>query len=373
MIGQQKQLRFRTKLACTTLTLCFLAASCKLEEALLPTSPTGVDDAVSSAVGAILGNSENRLTAPVVSDPLPGSTVSTAQPTLTVLNSAHLGTNTKTYLFQIALDTAFSVLTAQSEQIPEGSDGHTSWPVDTPLTNGQYFWRVRATSGVDESPFSTTAKMVIGNQGEESAGESNEPPPTPPPTPEGTLISDPLTGGGSMGEVHGGQFGSEGWTVAAPGNFIRYEVQPLSEGWIEFDTVGLQEENPSHDQFMLFGMWDPSAGDYRTNPYRVHLQKLHPNPHNPPYVRLRWISNGEQHDEGSNFLGWNPQHVYHWRIQWGPTGNGHLVSVILDGEIQVQVNYNNAYLPSIHFIELGIGERGESITGVTYSNFQIGN
>ncbi|MGH9335895.1 MAG: hypothetical protein ACRD21_19345, partial [Vicinamibacteria bacterium] len=169
-----------------------------------------------------------------------------------------------------------------------------------------------------------------------------------------------------------GQFSSNGWQVTSPSDYIRYEVDTLSSGWVEFETSGLRQVNGSADQFMLFGMWDPSAGDYRQNRFRVHLQKLHPNPHNPPYLRVRWISNGEQHDEGSNFYNWNPTRNYQWRIEWGPGGAANQARVLLDGQEMIVVNYNRTYAPSVHWIELGVAERGESVVGVTYSSFRVG-
>jgi len=105
----------------------------------------------------------------------------------------------------------------------------------------------------------------------------------------------------------------------------------------------------------------------------VHLQKLHPNPHNPPYLRLRWIANREQHDEGNNFLAWNPSQTYRFRLEWGPNGSGHTANVYLDGQRMITVNYSRAYRTNVLYMELGIGERGESVVGATYSNLQIGN
>jgi hypothetical protein len=172
--------------------------------------------------------------------------------------------------------------------------------------------------------------------------------------------------------VSGGRFTSGGWEVTSPSDYIRYEVPTLSNGWVEFETSGLRPTNPSPDQFMLFGMWDPSAGDYRANRFRVHLQKLHPNPHNPPYLRVRWIANGEQHDEGSNFFAWEPGRRYRWRLEWGSGGGSNQARVLLDGQQVITVNYNRTYAPNVHYIELGIAERGESVVGVRYSNLRIG-
>jgi hypothetical protein len=355
------------------LALPFLLGGCKLDEALLPTEPTG-NDAVSGdgIVIPTIPGSSSSITAPIIADPLSGSTVSARRPELSVLNSAQNISAPSTYLFQISEEASFASLEAQSPQVPEGQNGTTSWTVDTPLTDGRYFWRVRSRSGTHDSPFSSTADFTVGAGG---GGGGNAPPPNnnPPPSPTaGTIVSDPLIGG-SVGQVAGGQFTSTGWQVTSPGNFIRYEVPPMAQGWVEFNTSGLQEINSSPDQFMLFGMWDPSAGDYRANRFRVHLQKLHPNPHNPPYLRLRWIANGEQHDEGNNFLEWDPRRTYHWRLEWGPSGGGNSARVYLDGRLMITVNYNRAYRPNVLYIELGIGERGESIVGAKYSNLQIGN
>jgi len=355
------------------LALPFFLSGCKLEETLLPTDATG-SDAVSGDGSVVVTGSGSGITAPIISDPLPGSAISDRQPTLTVLNSAQSQSGSLTYLFQVSADTAFAALEAQSTQVPEGPNGSTPWELDRPLAEGRHFWRARSRSGTSDSPFSATAEFSVAGGGGSAPPPNNTPPPpnpTPPPS-AGTIVSDPLVGG-SIGQVSGGQFTSSGWQVTTPGNFIRYEVPPLTSGWVEFDTSGLRETNASPNQFMLFGMWDPSAGSYRANPFRVHLQKLHPNPHNPPYLRLRWISNGEQHDEGNNFLDWNPQRTYHWRLEWGPSGGAHTARVFLDGQLMITVNYNRAYRPNVLFIELGIGERSESVVGATYSNLQIGN
>jgi hypothetical protein len=370
----------RTHIASAVLALA-LFASCKVEQQLLPTGPTGSDSAQGTgSVGSTStfgASGSQQLTAPIIADPLSGSTVSETQPELRVLNSARSGdlVGPAAYLFQVSADTTFASLEAQSSLVPEEADGSTSWSVDRALAQGRHFWRVRTRVGTTDSSFSATADFTVGASSTTSGTPTPNPNPTPTPTPSpptgGTILSDPLTGG-SMGEVSGGTFTSRGWRVDDPGNYIRYEVPPLDQGWVEFDTTGLREINPSPDEFMLFGMWDPSAGPYRENPFRVHLQKLHPNPHNPPYLRMRWISNGEQHDEGSNFYDWNPNQNYHWRIEWGPNGDSQLARVLLDGQLMIRVSYRRPYEPNVHFIELGIGERGETVTGVIYSNFRVG-
>lgn len=357
-MGQYGSPRVVTKMAVLALTF---ALGCKLEEELLPTGSSGGGTGDGSGTGGGFGTGGSSLTAPIIADPLPGSTVSEDQPSLEVLNAGRNGGEAPTYLFQVSTESSFGSLTAQSPLVPEDPSGSTSWEIDRPLDEETtYYWRARARSGTVESEFSTTAEFTI-------SASTDLPPP-----PAGTVIADPLLGG-SIGEVSGGQFTSSGWRVTSPADYIRYEVPPISDGWVEFETSGLRPVNPSNNQFMLFGMWDPTLGPYRANPFRVHLQKLHPNPHNPPYLRLRWIARGEQHDEGSNFDDWDPLRTYSWRIEWGPVGQGHRVRVSLDGDVEIEVDYTNNYRPNVHFIELGIAERGESVVGTTYSNLRIGN
>ncbi len=119
-------------------------------------------------------------------------------------------------------------------------------------------------------------------------------------------------------------------------------------------------------------MWDPTKGDYRENPYRVHLRKLDTQGHNPPYLRLRFISGGDQQDVGYDFLAWNRGQAYRWRIEWGPGGDRNEARVFLDGRVVMRASYGPAYRPEEHWIEMGVEERAESIVGVIYRNVRIG-
>jgi hypothetical protein len=345
-----------------------LNLSCQVDEPLLPTGNTGGSDVSTPPPGTSTGGSSPptgsnnpQLSAPIIADPLAGSTLTETRPTLTVLNSARTGGSPPTYLFQVSTESSFTSLVAQSPLVPEGSGGNTVWRVERALSAGRHFWRVRAHSGTVESNFSATADFTVNS--------STTTPPPPPPS-SGAILSDPLSGG-SIGEVGGGRFTANGWMVTSAADYIRYEVPTLSEGWVEFDTTGLNPINRDVNQHMLFGMWDPSAGNYRANRFRVHIQKLHP-PHNPPYMRLRWIANGQQHDVGNDFMGWVPNRRYRWRIEWGPAGGAHEARVLLDGQEMMSVTYTRPYAPDVHYIELGIEERAESVVGVTYSNFRVG-
>ncbi len=297
------------------------------------------------------------VTAPALFSPTSGSEVTQSQPTLVVSNSTTDDVPSLVYIFQIAQDAEFTEIVSLADGIVQGGNGRTEWQVPQSLEQGQYFWRARARSGLIRSPFSDTADFTVA---------ASAPPPN-----GSELVLDSLLDGTSVGEVNGGSFTAEGWKVTSQADFIRYEIPSLVSGYVEWDNAGLSPANPGGDQFMLFGMWDPRRGPYRANPFRVHIQKLD-TVHNPPYVRLRWISDGEQHDKGYDFREWNPQNTYRWRLEWGPEGNGNVARLYLDGQSIVEVRYSRTYHPLLHWVELGIAERRESIVGTIYSNVRIG-
>jgi len=288
-------------------------------------------------------------------------------PTLSVRNASSQDSARPTYDFQVGIDDGFRGMAAETTGQAEGSGGETSWRVPTALPDGRYYWRARAVSSLGPGPYSPISDFFIG----ESTSPSPSPSPSPAPPSSGELF-DPLTSGRSIGDQRGGRFTSSGWQVTGRGDFIRYVVPTIQSGFVEWENVGLSRSNPAHDLYTLFGMWDPSRGDYRENPFRVHVRKLDTQGHNPPYVRLRWISGGEEHNEGFDFLAWNPGQVYRWRVEWGPGGSGNEARVLLDGRVVIRTGYGPAYRPAEHWIEMGVEERSESIVGVVYRNVRIG-
>lgn len=353
--------------------LAFLltAGACALEEGSTPTTNTPPVVANDSSVPPTGSPDDPNASPPTIVSPVPGTDVSTPSPTLTVRNANLASTAAPTYTFQVATDRSFSDIVARQQDVREGRDGRTSWQIGKALEEGRYFWRALAQTGTVRLT-STIADFRVPEL--VVAEPEPEPDPGPAPEPSGpgdVIINDPLTNFSSVGAVNGGAFTSGGWEVRGKGNYIRYHVPTLRSGYVEWDNTGLRQFNPSPDQFMLLGMWDADRGDYRANPFRVHVQKLDQR-HNSPYLRLRWIAEGEQHDAGHNFLDWDPGRRYHWRLQWGPTGSGNRVILFLNGNAVISQDYGPAYGPQRHWIELGIAERAESIEGVRYSNVQIG-
>ena len=234
------------------------ATNCKVDDANLPTSVTGSDQATGSFAGSS-GTGSSVLAAPVAADPLPGATINSSQPALTILNSAHDPAAQATYLFQVSPDESFTALSAQSSQVTEEADGMvpadrrltTTCSVDRSLDDGRFYWRERTRAGTSESAFSAVADFVVSGGG----GTSTNPPPSP--TPGGGILLDPLIGG-SIGEVAGGQFVSDGWQVLTPFDYIQYEIPP-------FEGCGRQSEKVERHQVlcMIIQKTPSSMGRWR--------------------------------------------------------------------------------------------------------------
>jgi len=350
--------------------LSSVVGACSLTESTPPSGPTPSTNETPPPPGTTVG-APNAGPVPTIVSPAAGSETTEDRPTLTVGNVSLAG-GTPTYSMDVATDSGFTAVVDRGQNIPQGSGGTTAWRVAVSLSPRQYFWRARASVGSTTTPFSSVADFQV-----RAAGTSTVPPtppaptPTPPsPVPPGAIIVDSLAMG-SSGEVGGGQFTGSGWLVTRVEDFIRYQVPPIESGYVEWENTGLRSTNRTLDAYLLFGMWDPSRGAYRENPFRVHIQKLDAN-HNRPYVRLRWISEAEEHNTGFNFLDWDPSRVYRWRVEWGPEGSSNAARVFLDGAEVISQRYGPAYRPQVHNIELGVQERAESVIGAVYSNVRIG-
>ena len=296
--------------------------------------------------------------APALVTPAAGATVDNRNPTLTVTNVTGV-TGAPTYHFQVANDSGFGSIVVEGRGIAQGGGGQTSWQVTAALENDSYFWRARAESGSTSGPFAQPAEFQVNAAGFDTDTPMN-----------GLLVYDPLTNGTTVGVRGGGEFTPQGWQVKSRSDYIQYAVPTLEAGFVEWDNSNMEDEVPDK-QWMLFGMWDPSAGGYRENPYRVDLQKLDSG-HQSPYFRVRWITNGEQYDFGNDFQEWDLFATYRIRVEWGPGIGSQIVTVYLDGVEQYSQTYVNIYRPSTHWIELGVRDRKESIVGVIYSNVKIG-
>ncbi|MFQ5791588.1 MAG: hypothetical protein ACE5JI_14040, partial [Acidobacteriota bacterium] len=182
------------------------------------------------------------ISAPGIVSPTSGEQVGST-PTLTVANVTVSDGSTPTYTFQVATDSAFANIVAQASGIAQGS-GQTSWEVTGELDNGQHFWRARAQAGSTLGPFSAVAEFSV-------TGGAVKPD-------EGAVLFEPLTTGTTLAIARrGGELTEKGWKVTSNHDFLRYEVDAISSGWVQWQNTGLLPRGFNDDSHMLFGMWDP--------------------------------------------------------------------------------------------------------------------
>jgi hypothetical protein len=247
--------------------------------------------------------------------------------------------------------------------VPEGEEGLTSWQVTVPLTPGiEYVWRVTATAGTQTGTTETVAFLVRDAYVSDRPGE--------------VVVYDPLTTGSSIAmEVVGGEFTPEGWKALSNSDYIRYQVPTMPEGYIEFSTTNIAEPNPVPGKRMLVSFWDPTKGNYRENPFRVHIQKMDAATVKFHDVRLRWISRGQETNTGISFFDFEKDIVYPWRMEWGSWKGlqSQQVRVHLEGVQIMERNYDRPYHPKTFWIELGNHERAETLEECIWSNVIIGS
>lgn len=302
------------------------------------------------------------VTAPTIQSPSPGATVSTSEPTLRVENAS--GAQGLRYRFEVASDSGFQSLVATADDLPEGGTGTTEWRVSPQLNSGgSYFWRARASVEDIQGPYSSASSFeVVGGFSANTPVDQ-------------TYVYDPLINGTSVGEIGGGEFRAQGWMATDALSYIRYEIPTTPNGYVEFDVTNLRNPNPHSDKRNLMIMYDPSKGEYTTNPYRVHLAKYDTRLVNRWHMRLRFISNGQEANTGIDLYEWDPSRVYNFRMEWGAFPqivSTQRVRVLLDGREIMTRNYDPIYRPDPHWVELGMAPRAESLEQAIYSNVRIG-
>jgi len=352
----------RTLLAslCPVLLALFVYA-CGDEEGS-PSSPSASATSGTRSSSGAIASTDPSLAAPTIQAPPTGEAVQDLQPEL-VIGNATGGAGARTYTFDLALDPGFLQIALSEPGVSEGLGGITRWRVSEPLdADTKYYWRVVAVTSAGAGPYSAVSEFRVRE-------------PFKADRPTGSLVVfDPLTNGFSAGEVLGGVFVAGGWQPQSNADCLRYQVPTLAEGRIEFTTTNLSTPNPVEGKRILISMWDPSKGEYTTNPFRMNISKLDRSTANFDDVRLRWISRGQEHNTGITFFDFEPQLVYEWRIEWGsfPGIHAQHVKVFLDGIEILNRNYDPIYHPNPHWIELGQCERQETLEMAIYSNVRIG-
>ncbi len=103
--------------------------------------------------------------APALTSPPEGGTVSSSTPTLTVANASDPDPgDVLTYGFIVYSDELCTSVVTSASGVTEGS-GTTAWDVDTPLTDGTHYWRAYADDGTERGPLMDTGSFVVDSTG----------------------------------------------------------------------------------------------------------------------------------------------------------------------------------------------------------------
>ena len=300
------------------------------------------------------------MTAPAPQSPVNDQLLPTSSPvTLTT------GASASTFSAAVALTYRFQVFNASSTMVQENAGVGTTQAVTAALAGGtRYTWRVRAESGGQAGPWSSTASFTTV---------------IPPPVVV-ALIDDPLTNGRTLGRTTGGQFlPGQGWQALSYTDSIDYIVPTCSDCTVEFDVTGVGRGlgNPADLKFLSMGDAN-SFGDFsafRDHPWKMHLEQRGDG--DGTGMKLIWRNGGAgagldpgdhvdvQPPNKNDGPTWAGQRI-HFTFTWTPK----TFSVKLDNKVWFSGFFDGgAYAPPNHDIELGCRPRGESYPGAIFSNF----
>lgn len=106
--------------------------------------------------------------APILSEPADGATVSSATPTLAVTNASDPDGDALTYGFVVYADEHQTSVVTSVSGVAEGS-GTTSWVVDSALSDGTYYWRSYADDGTERGPMMEAGSFTVEATGLDGA------------------------------------------------------------------------------------------------------------------------------------------------------------------------------------------------------------
>jgi hypothetical protein len=165
--------------------------------------------------------------------------------------------------------------------------------------------------------------------------------------------------GSSTGNVSGGSFGPEGWTVTGTTDRIWYALPTLGDGFIEFTVTGLSTDNLTNGDHEIFAMYEDAYGmgepinynpEFRNNHYKCILriygfEEPEPGRYTQKIIWRLCPSGDPGHDEcgcatfeeepRSAVVNWDssPQR---FRVEWG----GGVTRLLRNGEEQISIDWS---------------------------------
>jgi hypothetical protein len=142
----------RTLTALLSVSLVATLAGCEAKKSANPLSPSIAGPIEGVTITSPKPVAPNGEIVPVQSQPV----------TLLVANAASSGVRPVTYVFEVAVDAAFTNKVLSREDIPPGEGGRTGLRLPDALAPERtYYWRARAQDGANTGPFSEPARFDV--------------------------------------------------------------------------------------------------------------------------------------------------------------------------------------------------------------------
>lgn len=330
-----------------------------------PISPSGPANA---AFGAAPDGSTLKIAAPTLTSPADNFQFLAGSGSVTLTWTNVVGTYAAfPVTYEVEVKNAAGTVVANPKALPTTAGDTTSWVVSPALVaETNHTWRVRATFGQAFGPWSSGRQFKTGQLAFLSRSES--------------AIFDPLTNGFSVGAVHGGRFGPDGWTALGRGDGIDYDIATCESCRLQFDIVGFT--NGNH----LFGIGEAkivsmgeasmfsSFGAFRDHEWKMHFSIRSDG--DGTGIDVVWRNGGfgegnnpgdhrEKIEPGPRWSNSQPSRVV---MEWTP--RGYIITV--NGEHWADSDFGGRpYAPSNHRISLGCYPRFETFEFATFRNVQL--
>ncbi len=198
------------------------------------------------------------------------------------------------------------------------------------------------------------------------------------PTPQlGGTVNESLKDGQTVGIISDGRLTANGLQLSGGDGFIRYRVQTIPSGFVEFSASGFtSNELHGSEEFkaVLLTMWSADDGYvYESAPYIFEFRKFGHIPGRADAtdsVSIRIKSQGVWEVGHYGVLSWHSGTTYRFRVEWG----GGQARVLRNGTVVASGIYRPEFRPSNHHIQIGAQplRRKESPYNLLISDVVIG-
>jgi hypothetical protein len=193
---------------------------------------------------------------------------------------------------------------------------------------------------------------------------------TPAPAPGGLVsdivFEDSLTASSGKGEIHGGTFGSEGWTSDSGDDYIHYTLpEGLTRATVEFEAKGFAFGGTARRHFwQIFETPRQSQNDSQ-NFIMIRFYAAPKDAHVPGETRFRLDGPAFGKKQADRVLSWDAGKFYKFSFTW----DGGAAQWSRDGEVIGTIHYSGENVQLRHMYMNG-GRLYENFPGLDHVTFR---